>query len=195
MARFRLLLFHLLLLLAAYGICRLIVGARRRAESAVHPVRRDTVIIRDTLRVSRPVPVREEVVRYVTVTLPSAPARRDSSNSNSSNLANIGKDSTEVPPADVLTAADHYPDTAQTVVLPITQQVYRDTTYTAWVSGYAAALDSIEVYPRTLIVRQTALPAAKPRRWSFGIQAGYGYTPKGMQPYVGIGININLLNH
>lgn len=175
MARFRLLLFHLLLLLAAYGICCLIVGARRRAESAVHAVRRDTLIIRDTLRVSRPVPVREEVVRYVTVKVAA----------DSSNLANIGKDS----------AADHFPDTAQTVMLPITQQVYRDTTYTAWVSGYAAALDSIEVYPRTLIVRQTALPAARPRRWSFGIQAGYGYTPKGMQPYVGIGININLLNH
>ena len=190
MKNFRILLFHLLLLLAAYGFCRLIVGARRRAESAVHAVRRDTLIIRDTLRVSRPVPVREEVVRYVTVTLPSAPARPDSSNSNSSNLANIGKDS-----ADVLTAADHFPDTAQTVMLPITQQVYRDTTYTAWVSGYAAALDSIEVYPRTLIVRQTAPSACKPRRWSFGIQAGYGYTPKGMQPYVGIGININLLNH
>lgn len=185
MARFRLLLFHLLLLLAAYGFCRLIVGARRRAESAVHAVRRDTLIIRDTLRVSRPVPVREEVVRYVTVTLPPAPARPDSSN-----LANIGKDSTEVPPA-----TPSRPDTAQTVVLPITQQVYRDTTYTAWVSGYAAALDSIEVYPRTLIVRQTAPSAAKPRRWSFGIQAGYGLTPKGMQPYVGIGININLLNH
>ena len=180
MARFRLLLFHLLLLLAAYGFCRLIVGARRRAESAVHAVRRDTLIIRDTLRVSRPVPVREEVVRYVTVKVAA----------DSSNLANIGKDSADVPPA-----ADHFPDTAQTVMLPITQQVYRDTTYTAWVSGYAAALDSIEVYPRTLIVRQTALPAARPRRWSFGIQAGYGYTPKGMQPYVGIGININLLNH
>ena len=185
MKNFRILLFHLLLLLVAYGFCRLIVGARRRAESAVHAVRRDTLIIRDTLRVSRPVPVREEVVRYVTVTLPSAPARPDSSN-----LANIGKDS-----ADVLTAADHFPDTAQTVMLPITQQVYRDTTYTAWVSGYHPQLDSIEVYPRTLIVRQTALPAAKPRRWSFGIQAGYGLTPKGMQPYVGIGININLLNH
>ena len=189
MARFRLLLFHLLLLLAAYGFCRLIVVSRHRAESAVHPVRRDTLIIRDTLRVSRPVPVREEVVRYVTVTLPSAPARPDSSNSNFSNLANIGKDSADVPPAHTIS------DTAQTVVLPITQQVYRDTTYTAWVSGYAAALDSIEVYPRTLIVRQTALPAARPRRWSFGIQAGYGYTPKGVQPYIGIGININLLNH
>ena len=189
MARFRLLLFHLLLLLAAYGFCRLIVGARRRAESAVHAVRRDTLIIRDTLRVSRPVPVREEVVRYVTVTLPSAPARRDSSSPNSSSLANIGKDSIAAP------TADHFPDTAQTVVLPITQQVYRDTTYTAWVSGYRPQLDSIEVYPRTLIVRTASPSAARPRRWSFGIQAGYGYTPKGMQPYIGIGININLLNH
>ena len=159
------------------------MGARRRAESAVHAVRRDTLIIRDTLRVSRPVPVREEVVRYVTVTLPSAPARPDSSN-----LANIGKDSADVPPA-----ADHFIDTAQTVVLPITQQVYRDTTYTAWVSGYRPQLDSIEVYPRTLIVRQTALPAAKPRRWSFGIQAGYGLTPRGVQPYVGLGLTVRLL--
>lgn len=183
MARFRLLLFHLLLLLAAYGFCRLIVGARRRAESAVHAVRRDTLIIRDTLRVSRPVPVREKVVRYVTVTLPPAPARPDSSNSNSSNLANIGKDS-----ADVL-----IDDTAKMVMLPITQQVYRDTTYTAWVSGYAAALDSIEVYPRTLIVRQTAPSACKPRRWSFGIQAGYGLTPRGVQPYVGLGLTVRLL--
>ena len=175
------------LICAAYGIYTFV---RPATSSAPPPVHRDTLIIRDTLRISRPVLVRDEVVRYVTVTLPSAPARPDSSNSNSSNLANIGKDSADVPPA-----ADHFPDTAKMVMLPITQQVYRDTTYTAWVSGYHPQLDSIEVYPRTLIVRQTALPAAKPRRWSFGIQAGYGYTPKGVQPYVGIGININLLNH
>lgn len=172
MKNLRLLLFHLLLLLAAYAFCRLIVGARQRAESAQHAVRRDTLIIRDTLRIDRPVPVREEVVRYVTVRVAA----------DSSNLANIGKDS-----ADVLTD-----DTAQTVVLPITQQVYHDTAYTAWVSGYAVALDSIEVYPRTLIVRQTAPPAAKPRRWSVGVQGGYGLTPKGLQPYVGVGVGFRI---
>ena len=171
MKNLRLLLFLLLLLLAAYAFCRLIVGARRRAASAPPPVRCDTLIIRDTLRISRPVPVREEVVRYVTVLV------RDSSN-----LANIGKDS-----ADVL-----IDDTAKMVMLPITQQVYRDTTYTAWVSGYRPQLDSIEVYPRTLIVRQRAPPAAKPRRWSMGVQAGYGLTPKGLQPYVGVGVSIRL---
>lgn len=181
MARFRLLLFHLLLLLAAYGFCRLIVGARRRAESAVHPVRRDTLIIRDTLRVSRPVPVREEVVRYVTVTLPSAPARPDSSNSNSSNLANIGKDS-----ADVL-----IDDTAKMVMLPITQQVYCDSSYTAWVSGYAAALDSIHIHRPTHYLYNIHRPAPS-RRWSFGLQGGIGLTPKGVQPYVGVGFSIRL---
>ena len=177
------------LICAAYGIYTFV---RPATSSAPPPVHRDTLIIRDTLRISRPVLVRDEVVRYVTVTLPSAPARPDSSNSNSSrpnssNLANIGKDS-----ADVLTAADHFIDAAQTVVLPITQKMYRDSSYTAWVSGYAAALDSIEVYPRTLIVRQTAPPAAKPRRWSMGVQAGYGLTPKGLQPYVGVGVSIRL---
>ena len=167
------------LICAAYGIYTFV---RPATSSAPPPVRRDTLIIRDTLRISRPVPVREEVVRYITLTRPPTPARPDSSNSDSSNLANIGKDS-----ADVL-----IDDTAKMVMLPITQQVYRDTAYTAWVSGFQPQLDSIEVYPRTLIVRQTSLPAAKPRRWSMGVQAGYGLTPKGLQPYVGVGVSIRL---
>ena len=171
MARFRLLLFHLLLLLAAYAFCRLIVGARRRAESAVHAVRRDTLIIRDTLRISRPVLVRDEVVRYVTVRVAA----------DSSNLANIGKDS-----ADVL-----IDDTAKMVMLPITQQVYRDTTYTAWVSGYAAALDSIHIHRPTHYLYNIHRPAPS-RRWSFGLQGGIGLTPKGVQPYVGVGFSIRL---
>ena len=158
------------LICAAYGIYTFV---RPATSSAPPPVRRDTLIIRDTLRISRPVLVRDEVVRYVTVRVAA----------DSSNLANIGKDS-----ADVL-----IDDTAKMVMLPITQQVYRDTTYTAWVSGYHPQLDSIEVYPRTLIVRQTALPACKPRRWSFGLQAGYGLTPRGMQPYVGLGLTVRLL--
>ena len=157
------------LICAAYGIYTFV---RPATSSAPPPVRRDTLIIRDTLRLSRPVPVREEVVRYVTVRVAA----------DSSNLANIGKDS-----ADVL-----IDDTAKMVMLPITQKMYRDSSYTAWVSGYAAALDSIEVYPRTLIVRQTAPPAAKPRRWSVGVQGGYGLTPKGLQPYVGVGVGFRI---
>lgn len=160
------------LICAAYGIYTFV---RPATSSAPPPVHRDTLIIRDTLRISLPVPVREEVVRYVTVRV------RDSSN-----LANIGKDS-----ADVLTAADHFPDTTQTVMLPITQQVYRDTTYTAWVSGYAAALDSIHIHRPTHYLYNIHRPAPS-RRWSFGLQGGIGLTPKGVQPYVGVGFSIRL---
>lgn len=176
MKNLRLLLFHLLLLLTAYAFCRLIVGARRRAESAPPPVHRDTLIIRDTLRISRPVPVREEVVRYVTVRVAA----------DSSNLANIGKDSIDAP-----TAADHFPDTAKMVTLPITQKEYRDSSYTAWVSGYAAALDSIHIHRPTHYLYNIHRPAPS-RRWSFGLQGGIGLTPKGVQPYVGVGFSIRL---
>lgn len=185
MRNLRLLLFHLLLLLAAYAFCRLVISSRHKAASAPPSVRRDTLIIRDTLRIDRPVPVREKVVRYVTVTLPSAPARPDSSRPNSSNLANIGKDS--IAP----TAADHFPDTAKMVTLPITQKVYRDSSYTAWVSGYAAALDSIHIHRPTHYLYNIHRPAPS-RRWSFGLQGGIGLTPKGVQPYVGVGVTLRL---
>ena len=75
------------------------------------------------------------------------------------------------------------------VVVPITQRTYSDdSTYTAWVSGYHASLDSISVY------RQMELVAVreKPRRWTVGLSAGYGLTPKGLQPYVGIGVSYRL---
>lgn len=156
------------LICAAYGIYTFV---RPATSSAPPPVHRDTLIIRDTLRISRPVLVRDEVVRYVTVRVAA----------DSSNLANIGKDS-----ADVL-----IDDTAKMVMLPITQQVYRDTTYTAWVSGYAAALDSIHIHRPTHYLYNIHRPAPS-RRWSFGLQGGIGLTPKGVQPYVGVGFSIRL---
>ncbi len=109
------------------------------------------------------------VVDGVLGILSSAPARPDSSNSdssrpNSSNLANIGKDSIAAP------TADHFIDTEKMVMLPITQKEYRDSSYTAWVSGYAAALDSIHIHRPTHylynIHRPTLPPLElRPARW------------------------------
>ena len=79
------------------------------------------------------------------------------------------------------------PDTVP-VLVPIVQKVYADSTYTAWVSGYRARLDSIAVYRQT----QTITVRQKPRRWSIGLQAGYGLTPQGPQPYVGVGVTYRL---
>lgn len=73
------------------------------------------------------------------------------------------------------------------VVIPITQKVYQDSTYHLWISGYAANLDSIHTYTRHDYTTVT-LPPAKPKRWHLGVTAGFAVTPKGVQPYTGVGI-------
>lgn len=76
------------------------------------------------------------------------------------------------------------------VSLPIVQKVYRDTNYTAWVSGYEPRLDSISVRHRTIIERRTVRERG---RWGVGIQVGYGidktFKPT---PYVGVGLMYRL---
>lgn len=76
------------------------------------------------------------------------------------------------------------------VALPITQRTYTDdSTYTAWVSGYRPQLDSLRTYRRTVTVTRTEAQPARRSRWGIGVQAGYGLTPKGPQPYIGVGLN------
>ena len=86
------------------------------------------------------------------------------------------------------------PDSAD-VVVPITQTIYEDSTYTAYVSGYNASLDSLIFrMPREVI---TVKEYRKPKRWSVSIHAGYGLqlTPTAkLAPYVGIGISYNLFS-
>ena len=74
-------------------------------------------------------------------------------------------------------------DTVQ-VRLPIESKHYTATTFDAWVSGYEPSLDSIKVYQREVKTKQS--------RWSVGLQGGVGMTPKGVQPYVGIGVAYKL---
>ena len=71
-----------------------------------------------------------------------------------------------------------------TVFLPVIQKKYLTADYRAWVSGYNAALDSIDVFPKTVYVTKT-VPA---RRWGLGISAGYGVGRSGLSPFVGIGV-------
>lgn len=75
------------------------------------------------------------------------------------------------------------------IYIPITQKVYRDTLYTAWVSGYSAKLDSIEVYNKVRII--SIYEKMKRKRFGIGLQIGYGY-PHGA--YAGIGVSYNLFN-
>ena len=65
--------------------------------------------------------------------------------------------------------------------------MYSDSTYTAYVSGFDAKLDSIKVFSQLVTVTKKEPPPA----FTFGVQAGYGITPAGMQPYLGLGVQYN----
>lgn len=71
-----------------------------------------------------------------------------------------------------------------TVFLPVIQKEYSTPDYHAWVSGYNAALDSIDVFPKTVYVTK-AVPA---RRWGLGVSAGYGAGRSGLSPFIGVGV-------
>lgn len=82
-------------------------------------------------------------------------------------------------------------DTAQ-LQIPISQKVYESEDYRAYISGYHAQMDSIFIKQRTTTIKLRE-PYQMPR-FSVGVHAGYGMTPKGFQPYVGIGVSLNLFN-
>jgi hypothetical protein len=50
-------------------------------------------------------------------------------------------------------------------------------------------LKYIEVYPRTAYINSTETIKQR-KQWgvSLGVQGGYGITPKGWQPYAGVGV-------
>lgn len=79
------------------------------------------------------------------------------------------------------------------VELPVVQRHYADSAYEAWVSGpLDPRLDSLRVYARTTVV--TRREWKPPRRWHVGVTAGYGYGPRGFQPYIGVGLTYSLVS-
>ena len=69
------------------------------------------------------------------------------------------------------------------VPMPVTQKEYKTDDYHAWVSGHNPSLDSIDVFQKTMYIKERI----KPRRWGLGITAGYGIGKHGLSPYIGIG--------
>lgn len=77
------------------------------------------------------------------------------------------------------------------VRVPCSQAVYAGDGYRAYVSGYRPRLDSIILHRPTVECFRTA--PVRQRRLGIALQAGYGFTPKGLQPYVGVGISWRIL--
>ena len=72
--------------------------------------------------------------------------------------------------------------------------IYKDSTYMAVVGGIEPYLKSIEIYPKTIYVNNNTTTTIKVRsHFGLGVQAGYGYSRNGLQPYVGIGVQYNLI--
>lgn len=95
-----------------------------------------------------------------------------------------------------------YVDSGKYVPLPIEQKEYKSEQYHAYVSGYRANLDSIQLYNKSEIVyidrvNTVYKDKAGRKRWGIGLQAGYGiniYEPARASPYIGIGVSYNLLS-
>ncbi len=134
----------------------------------------DTIIHIDTVAYLLPIPRDSVVIRYDHIAVPIVPAHCDS--------VELCSDSGNV-------TVDASRDSA-TIHIPITQQVYETDAYRAYVSGYRPSLDSIFIMNKTteVIVKKHA----KANRFNIGVQAGYGLTPKGFQPYVGFGVSIKI---
>ena len=86
-------------------------------------------------------------------------------------------------------------DTVVKVIqLPREHIVYKDSIYRAVVSGVQPRLDSIEIFRPTItqtVIKHVSTPDKK--RWSIGVQAGYGWNGRKASPYIGAGVQYNLV--
>lgn len=162
----------LCVLLAAANAVVMVRGCGHGKDGAVPDTVRKVFV--DTVKYLQPVVRDSVVVKCVKVRVPRAESGNDTL-AHLINKANKNTDSAEV-------------------VIPITQKRYSDTTYTAWVSGFRPALDSIHVYPRREVVTVTNTVRGKHKRFGVGFHAGYGVTPHGLQPYIGVGVNYSILD-
>ena len=126
----------------------------------------NTEVVTDTIikvvKVDRPIVRESTIVKYEVVQLP---------------IAN-----------DTICVSDTIKDSVF-VQVPIEQKVYSDSNYTAWVSGYRPRLDSIRITQKEISFHNRLVNNNGSKRLYLGIQVGYGITPRGMQPYLGLGVS------
>lgn len=128
--------------------------------------RRDTVTINDTIIIVEPVPDRVVAKESVSRKLPIT--------KTDTIIQYIDRDSIEVE-------------------IPIVQKEYKDSTYHAWISGYEPKLDSLYVFQKTEYITIETLIRQKKKHWHIGPTIGYGYTPKGFQPFLGFSLTYSIL--
>ena len=98
----------------------------------------------------------------------------------------------------IVVAADSVEAAADTdsvaVTFPAVSRKYVGEGYEAYVSGIDPMLDSLRLFSTTKQITTHIAAPARNSRWSVGVSAGYAATPRGLQPYVGIGVSYRLFS-
>ena len=134
----------------------------RQRSGAAHGTVYDTIPVYDTITHDSVVPRDSVVLRHEVVKLPVA----------SDSVENLPRDSAPV-------------------MIPITQQHYKEDDFEAWVSGFRAELDSIHVYPKSYYLKPKP---TKPKRWvlSAGVNMGYNPFTRRLEPTIGVSVGVKL---
>lgn len=77
------------------------------------------------------------------------------------------------------------------VEIPIDTYIAQDSNYYVEATGYDVRFRNITVYPQTHYITEREV---RPSRWGIGVQVGYGMCREGLSPYVGVGVNYNLIH-
>lgn len=119
------------------------------------------VVVYDTVKIVKPIAKDSTVVRYVTKIV---------------RVKNHIEDKLEkVADSETVSDCPGLDSDSVKVSIPITQKVYEDSTYKAYVSGFNPSLDSFMVYPRKEVQTITNKVDDK-SRWSLSVSVGYGLT-------------------
>lgn len=83
------------------------------------------------------------------------------------------------------------------VSVPISSYTFQgcqdDVDYLIQAQGYDVTLGSVKFrYPQTTITKTISVP--RKCHWGIGVQGGFGVSPGGLTPYIGLGIQYNLLS-
>lgn len=157
------------------GIC-VEFGWERCTDDDVGGCGTDTaMVVYDTVKVSLPQVKDSMVVRYVTRVL-----KKVVTDTNWVQRPRMpGEDTVEY-------VENYVPPDCVAVCVPISQSVYSGENYRAWVSGYDAKLDSIEVYRKEVTLQR------KQGRIGCVVGVGLGTTGKDVAPFVGVTIGYRL---
>lgn len=136
-------------------------------QDMTEETKRDTVYLTDTIVEIEPIPV---------------------------SIVSTGIETRKLPVSIHDTIYKYLPRDSIEVEIPITQVEYSDSNYQAWVSGFEPSLDSIRIFKQKEIITIENLIKEKPKRWHIGPTIGYGYTPKGFEPFIGVSITYSLIS-